>query len=76
MTAEEARKITDSKLDYLEDVFSLIRNAAESGLGYVYVTYELNNNVLWKLNSLGYSIESASSLAIQKDDWFHKISWY
>lgn len=76
MTAEEARKITDSKLNYLEDVFSLIRNAAESGIGYVYVTYELSNSVLWKLNSLGYSIENASSLAIQKDNWHHKISWY
>jgi hypothetical protein len=78
--AHQARQITDGKNNEtfqkeIKSVLNTIKSSAENGKSTCTIYEPLQKSTITDLQSRGFSIEHACSMAIQKDSVYYYIKW-
>lgn len=74
--AKTAKELTESTMKgELNDVLSEIRDQALKGKYVLHLSRPLKRLTIESLSAKGFKVSNESSIAIQKDNLYHTISW-
>lgn len=73
--AKAAKALSTQTGKSLFDVLVLIKAAAKNGDDNILLKEPLSKNTIYKLKERDFSVFNYPQLAIQKEGFYHKISW-